>query len=199
MCVGAGVSRALWLGLEWISYSLQRLWKLDARGPGPSARGYNMSAIFDQDFMQLGRGTLKKYHYYRKYLACRRVHLYGACALSKHDGESEPYVQLVREAMAGERQASRRDDVVEVDEALSLDEQDEQVRAAVRALLPPGYRLFLNSDYKLGGTPREDKQRLRKADRRKVRAEGRRAAETAAAAGGPEGVEQQPQPEQSTA
>lgn len=166
------------MGLEWVNYALTRMWKLSPRGLGPTPRGYNMSAIMQHDYVQLTKATHKKYNYYRQYLAVDRVQLYGAFALSLHDGEKQPYVELVRGAMGREKgEGEGREWTVEVDGTMGLDEQDEVVQRAIRERLPPGFKLFLNSEYKLGGTPKAEKRRLGKDDKRRAREEAAEKAE----------------------
>lgn len=53
------VPRALWWGLEWSRYALQRAWALPIAEP-PMLRGVNVQSLFDEQLLKLPKSLKKK-------------------------------------------------------------------------------------------------------------------------------------------
>mmetsp|Transcript_3142 Transcript_3142/g.9199 ORF Transcript_3142/g.9199 Transcript_3142/m.9199 type:complete len:231 (-) Transcript_3142:70-762(-) len=102
------VPRAIWWGLEWTRYALQRTWKVEV--DPPSLRGYNVEPLFREKLGRLPKPVYKKLKYYRKFspTAVRLVGAYGAGATAL-DGDDEAYARLVDEWLAAD---SRADDPI---------------------------------------------------------------------------------------
>jgi hypothetical protein len=68
-----GAPRALWYGLEFVRFALQRFW-LGEGGPA-HLRGHNVSRDFEAACRRFHPSTKKRLRYYKRYLApqVRRV------------------------------------------------------------------------------------------------------------------------------
>mmetsp|Transcript_4963 Transcript_4963/g.7353 ORF Transcript_4963/g.7353 Transcript_4963/m.7353 type:complete len:287 (-) Transcript_4963:512-1372(-) len=92
-----GVPRAIWWGLEWVRYALNRSWGRKE----PSRlfiRGYNVKAMFEKEYQMLPRNTRKKLRYYRPYLnldESKEVRLHGVYRGTEIDGQPEEYLRIL--------------------------------------------------------------------------------------------------------
>jgi hypothetical protein len=79
------VSRAVYQGLPWIRYAMERRW-LDATSP-VLVRGHNVETYFDRCYRQLSRRAVGKLDYAGKFLATPAVHIEGVCKRTSLDGK----------------------------------------------------------------------------------------------------------------
>jgi hypothetical protein len=64
-----GVSRSIWMGLEWIRYVLLKMWEMEGAGKEKVfIRGYNVAEIFKQRYNAIPKSLRKKFKYYRPFL-----------------------------------------------------------------------------------------------------------------------------------
>ena len=86
-----GASRAIWQGLSWIRYCLERAWfKTEIELP------HGMHLYFRDQYNELTRPTKKKLKYYRKFLLTKSIDLCYICRPTVHDGDCEYYKNLLR-------------------------------------------------------------------------------------------------------
>jgi len=82
-----GAPRALWYGLEFIRYALEKMW-LDQRGRA-YLRGHDAAAAFDSHVRGLSTSTERRLKYYRQYIPDgglpEGVRLYGVYSATAHD------------------------------------------------------------------------------------------------------------------
>lgn len=121
---GTKIPRALWWGLEWSRYALERLWHLETSEP--LLRGYAAKTMFDTKLGRLPKPLYRRLKYYRKFnpekVDLRGIYLPGG---TLHDGDDEFYAKVVDEWCAGQ---------VEED-----------------VILPAGFKEYRSSDYKTVG------------------------------------------------
>jgi len=85
---GVKVPRAIWWGVEWSRYALQRLWKVPVpQSALPRLRGYGAQPLFDEQMRRLPKTLAKRLKYYRKFDPTT-VDLRGVyyAAGTQHDG-----------------------------------------------------------------------------------------------------------------
>jgi hypothetical protein len=93
-CSCRGTSRAIWQGLEWIKYILNRVWFNEIINT--SVRGNNCSIYFEECYQLLNRKTLKKLKYYKKFLNTKKLNLYHICLKTNCDGNYGYYLRLLK-------------------------------------------------------------------------------------------------------
>lgn len=87
------VSRAIFQGLEWVRYALNRRWL--NRMIKPIVRGHNVSRYFDEVYRQLEDRTKKKLDYFKKFLLTDEIRLQAVCRRTSHDGNYEYYREIL--------------------------------------------------------------------------------------------------------
>jgi hypothetical protein len=127
---GIGCPRAIWWGLEWVKYVLRRVWGME--NEDPIVRGYNVKSEWDRAYCSLSKSYLKRLKYYRRWLNCREVRLYGAYAPTDNDGRTDLQQQFLLSAWPQECLSSN---AVDVDVASLSD------------VLPPGFHLYDSRKY----------------------------------------------------
>ena len=130
---GTKIPRAIWWGLEWIRYALQRKWRVDAAGAAPpTLRGYNVERLFDEKLARLPKAVSKKLRYYRKF-GPAAVDLVGAYRPggTPLDGRDDAYARFASDWVAGRGADGGGGD--DGDDA--------------RAAPPPGFRFYRAADY----------------------------------------------------
>ncbi len=85
------VSRALWQGIPWITYCLERAWF----NRETSAK-YGMHCHFKEQYESMDRPTKQRLKYYRKFLNTDKIDLGYICDGTDNDGNCEYYQELVR-------------------------------------------------------------------------------------------------------
>jgi hypothetical protein len=90
-----GIPRALWQGLEFVKYVLERAW-LGRR----YVALWGMSNYFDEVYDRLPDPTLTKLRQFRRYLATDELHLRVVTWHTDLDGNYEAHVAQIKEALA---------------------------------------------------------------------------------------------------
>jgi len=91
-----GVPRALWYGLEFLCYACDSAW-LGAPQRPPVLRGFNVEADFGLKLGRFSKQSWARLKYFRKFVdearlrAAGGVQLYGVCAATERDGDTEFY------------------------------------------------------------------------------------------------------------
>ena len=85
--------RALWQGIEWIKYALNRAW-FD-RKIVPAVRGHNASNYFDGWYRQLGARTKAKLRYFVRFLDTDEIRLDIVGGRTDLDGNYPQYAKMV--------------------------------------------------------------------------------------------------------
>ncbi|CAM9349177.1 unnamed protein product [Phaeothamnion confervicola] len=153
-----GVPRALWWGLAWISYVLARLWRLPHR-PSPVVRGYNVAPAWDAEFRAIPKALRKRLVYFRRFVRCDRIHLYGVYCPTDHDGDTDRYAEMVTTLYG------LRPDGGGIGEAAALavgggEDEGAWAAAQVREELPAGMHLFDPEAYAAVGRAAGAKKKL---------------------------------------
>lgn len=92
-------SRAIYQGLPWIDYVLNRVW-LDNADRVPWVRGHNVQDYFDTMFWINDPArdmAMRKLKYIARITGPTRVSIKGMCARSDHDGQYEWYSNKLKE------------------------------------------------------------------------------------------------------
>ena len=102
-------SRAIYQGVPFIKYVLERVWfdknpkQVFIYPRSNKARGINVARDFDHRFHNLSKSTLRYIKKFRAYAQAvfegtdrNEVNLIGVCASTKHDGDQEFYVSILR-------------------------------------------------------------------------------------------------------
>ncbi|CAG9465532.1 unnamed protein product [Pedinophyceae sp. YPF-701] len=86
-----GIPRALWYGLEWTRWCLEREW-LGRKGDG-ILRGYNVTREFVDHANSLEKGVKRRVRYFKQFCPAdmERVSLVGAYRATEHDDDKEFY------------------------------------------------------------------------------------------------------------
>ena len=87
---GRRPSRAIWQGVEWIKYALNRAWfdrEIECL--------YGQHIHFKTVYSKLQKRTKAKLKYYRKFLRVEELDINCFCGETKNDGDHEYYKELV--------------------------------------------------------------------------------------------------------
>lgn len=90
------VPRAIYQGLEFIYFALNRRWL--GKDIIPVVRGKNVYQYFDECYRELTDRTLKKLDYFRKFLLTDEIRLVVKTAATEHDGDYRWYRDVLAEA-----------------------------------------------------------------------------------------------------
>jgi len=94
-CGHNGEPRALWQGLEWIKYVLNRIWF--GKIIEPVLRGKKIGHFyFDEQYRNLSKPTVSKLQYYKKFLLTNEIYLRGIYDKTEHDGQYDFYREVLR-------------------------------------------------------------------------------------------------------
>ena len=88
------MSRAMYQGIEFIKYVLNRSW-LDKEEKA-IVKGHNVTEYFRQEYNKLNESTKKKLDYMKKFLNTEEIHIETYCRKSCRDGQYEYFKELVR-------------------------------------------------------------------------------------------------------
>ena len=101
-----GAPRALWMGVEFVRWALERVW-YKVEGRPVWVRGNNVAGEYDRLLKDLDSQTYKKLKYFRRYIERdierdgveedSRVQLYGVYADTEHDCDDGFYLRMARE------------------------------------------------------------------------------------------------------
>ncbi|KXZ46605.1 hypothetical protein GPECTOR_42g816 [Gonium pectorale] len=92
-----GTPRALWYGLEFVRYTLTKLW---LRKPCPAVlRGKNVARTFEAHIRGFKQSTTRRLQYYAKYIppGLERLRLHGVFRPTLHDYDTAFYVALLHQ------------------------------------------------------------------------------------------------------
>ena len=86
------IPRAIWQGIEWIKYVLQKRWhSIDY---SPVGRAISMQCYFEKEYAKLPKTTKAKLDYYKKYVG-DRIYITSFTNSTEHDGDYSFYNNLV--------------------------------------------------------------------------------------------------------
>lgn len=88
-------SRALYQGVEFIKYVLNRRWL--NKDNKAYVKGMNVTDYFEVKYNSLSVVTKKKLDYVKKFLNTDKIHIENYCKKSLHDGDWEYYRRLLKE------------------------------------------------------------------------------------------------------
>ena len=88
--------RALYQGIPFISYTLQRYW-YGIEAKKVFVRNNNVYKYFDEVYSQLNEQAIKKLKYFLPFINHkeRNIRLYGACKSTSHDGDKEYFRKIL--------------------------------------------------------------------------------------------------------
>lgn len=89
-------SRAVYQGIEFIKYVLNRRWLNNITIP--KVRGNDCANYFDECYRNLDKRTLKKLDYFKKFLLTETINLYGQSQSTSKDGDYEYYKNILKES-----------------------------------------------------------------------------------------------------
>lgn len=90
------ISRAIYQGLEWIRYALNRRWH-GINNDKIYVRKHNVTTYFSEQYDMIDSKIFKKLDYFKRFLCTNRVLLSGQSASTTHDSDYEYYVKLLKE------------------------------------------------------------------------------------------------------
>lgn len=88
------LSRAIWYGLPWIKYVLERAW-FNKKPDKVMVKTYNCIKYFDSMYNKLSISTMRKINYYKKFLFCSQIDLKYVCSKTTHDGQHSYYKNIL--------------------------------------------------------------------------------------------------------
>jgi hypothetical protein len=88
-----GMSRAVWQGLKWVEYALNRRW-FD-KEVEVIVRGHNASGYFRQVYGSLDNRTFRKLDYFKKFLNTDQLSLNFTCIKTGRDGDYECFRKIL--------------------------------------------------------------------------------------------------------
>lgn len=93
-----GASRAIWYGLEFLRYTLRRVWYPEAsKGDVAYLRGRNVSRMFNEIIDSFSKATMRQIKYYRQFTSPEKttdVQLYGVYNATSNDSDHEYYQKI---------------------------------------------------------------------------------------------------------
>lgn len=87
------VSRALYQGLAFVNYALNRIWL--NKIVKPDVKGMDCSEYFNEEFLKIKDKSLKKIKYVKKFLNTDKLHLGYIGKQTTHDGDYTYYKNLL--------------------------------------------------------------------------------------------------------
>ncbi|KAL3131777.1 hypothetical protein ABBQ38_007494 [Trebouxia sp. C0009 RCD-2024] len=150
-----GIPRALWYGVEFVTYILRRLWF--QRCTDAWLRRQNVTSVFERHYNNLDKNTVAKLRYYMRYIppGVTDVQLYGVSKATIHDPDPGYYRDIVLQHIWNERSATASQ-LSNLPEQLMADNQgntnedgiDMQGSDTAEVLLERfGYNIFLGGMY----------------------------------------------------
>lgn len=92
------VSRALFQGLEFVRYAINRRWFGNTEVKA-YVKSNDVTEYFAQEYAMLSERAKKKLDYIKKFLNTDEIYLYSLCCHSAHDGDYEYYRKFIKENM----------------------------------------------------------------------------------------------------
>lgn len=90
---GSGMSRAVFQGIPWIRFALERRWF--NRPNTPFVKGMNVFPYFDEAYYKISRKTKNKLDYVKKFLTTDEIKLSGRSVYTSHDGQYDWYKSVL--------------------------------------------------------------------------------------------------------
>ena len=93
------ISRALWQGVPWIEYALNKAWfnkEIKA-----FVRSHNVSKYFEGIYQKLDKRTIKKLTYFKKFSFCNRIDLHTIYMLSRKDSKYKELKEIIKRYKEG--------------------------------------------------------------------------------------------------
>ena len=90
-----GESRAIWQGVQWIRYAVNRAW-FDIRTESWT-RSHNSTEYFKKEYEKLSKRAKRKLRYIKKFLNCFFIKLYAYGGWTEHDGDYEYFRKILKE------------------------------------------------------------------------------------------------------
>ena len=103
---GGKLSRAVWYGIPWIRYALERAW-FDKVPETVLVKSFNNAKYFDQLYRSLSASAKRKLKYYKKFLFCDHVEIGYVCDRTIHDGDHNYYRRILEETLINVRKTDR--------------------------------------------------------------------------------------------
>ena len=94
------VSRALYQGVEWIKYVLNRRW-FD-REENCFVKGNKVNNYFKEEYKLLSRRAKNKLDYVKKFIITDKIYLQGMCKTTSMDSNYEGYKQILKGVFSDE-------------------------------------------------------------------------------------------------
>jgi hypothetical protein len=94
------VSRALYQGVEWIKYVLNRRW-FD-REENCFVNGNKVNNYFTEEYKLLSRRAKNKLDYVKKFIITDKIYLQGMCKSTSMDSNYEGYKQILKGVFSDE-------------------------------------------------------------------------------------------------
>lgn len=95
---GGKLSRAIWYGIPWIRYALERAW-FSKVPETVFVKSFNTAKYFDQLYRGLSASVKRKLKYYKKFLFCDHVEIGYVCDRTIHDGNHNYYRKILEETL----------------------------------------------------------------------------------------------------
>lgn len=88
--------RAIWQGLNFVYYTLNRLWFDDVLTEVKMRNGFNASTYFDEQYHLLSKKTKKRLLYFKRFTKSdRRINLKTITGQTDLDGKYDEFVKIV--------------------------------------------------------------------------------------------------------
>ncbi len=92
---GSQTSKAVYHGLEWVKYVLNKRWF--AKEDVPYVRGKNVSSAFEKYYTKLDRKTKRRIDYFRDFLLTDALKLSAITDAANFDGKKEQLAELLKQ------------------------------------------------------------------------------------------------------
>ena len=92
------ISRALFQGVEFIKYALNRRW-FDNENAQAMVKEQNVTAYFKHEYERLSKNAKSKLDYIKKFLNANEVNIETFCRKTEHDGDYIYFKELLNEEL----------------------------------------------------------------------------------------------------
>jgi len=100
-CSRRRISRALWQGIPWVKYVLERIWF--NRNPKAKVKNWDVTNYFDNQFRTLTERTKNKIKYFRKFLLTNEIDIEICGKVSQYDGKYNELKNLLIRRIENEK------------------------------------------------------------------------------------------------
>ncbi len=91
---GSETSKAVYHGVEWIKYVLNKRWF--GKDTIPYVRGKMVLSAFQNYYSQLSRKTKRRIDYFKDFLLATELNLVSITSASSYDGQKEKLAELIK-------------------------------------------------------------------------------------------------------